>query len=905
VKSTATQYRLLGPLEVRAGDGPLPLGGKKQRALLALLLLNANRVVSRERLVDELWGDEPPPTAVTTVQVYVSRLRKVLPPGALHTRPAGYVLEAPPEQVDFLRFEELLAPARHADPEPCSRLLREALALWRGSALAEFEEPFARVESARLEDLRLGALEDRIDADLALGRQAQLIGELEPLVAAHSHRERLRGQLMLALYRSGRQAEALQVYRDGRAALAELGLEPGDRLRELERAILNHDVALAAPSRARGGLPVWPTPFVGRARDVAELCGLLSDGIPLLTLVGPGGVGKTRLAAEAARGLQEAHAGGTFFVPLADARDATAVRPAIAETLDVHAGESLTAFIRTHRVLLILDNFEQLVEDGGGVMAELVREAREAKILVTSREPLRIQGEFVYAVPPLDEEDAVALFVERARGVDASFRLTDENSEPVAEVCHRLDGLPLALELAAAHVRLLPPRAMLSRLEDRLAFLARGPRDAPERQRTIRATIDWSYGLLTEREQELFAHLSCFSGGFTIEAAESVCDATLDELEALADKSLLQRDEERLKMLSTVSEFAREALERDAKADDVRVRHARYYAALVERLTSADRFGNWPVAVLRPDLDNVRCAVDFLYAHDGEGFLRLAGAFSDLRDVAGPKSYGADRARITAVLASTDAPAAIRARALHAASCVAIVERDLEAATALAGEARVLWRCLGDPANEAVALARIARAAWHDARPDDARRTAEEAVAVAERADDLRIRNLARLSLCQVLVAQGDAERAEKLADEILATTPVDFPGSRQAAMHFLADCAILREDFDLGVRRFAAAVDADWSTGNRVQTCIDLQGVAISAAGCGEARRALQLFAASDHIFDSFGFGRAPAGSFWDVWVTRYSAAAREQLGAEADEAWREGENLELPEAIALAQSM
>ena len=306
-------YLLLGSLEVRDGDGPLPLGGAKQRALLALLLLHANHVVSRDRLVDELWGDSPPETAVQGVQVYVSRLRRLLPAETLLTRPPGYLLAAAPETIDLRRFERLVADARMADPERASRLLREALELWRGPALAEFgEEPFSRAEAGRLEDLRLAALEERIEADLALGRHHELAGELEALIAAHPHRERLRAQLMLALYRSGRQAEALEAYRDGRAALDELGIEPGAALRELERAILAQDRALAAPAPLLevapplpGPLvPTSPFPFVGRERELKRLRLLLEQAEGgeggLVLLAGEPGAGKTRLVRELA-----------------------------------------------------------------------------------------------------------------------------------------------------------------------------------------------------------------------------------------------------------------------------------------------------------------------------------------------------------------------------------------------------------------------------------------------------------------------------------------------------------------------------------------------------------------------------------------------------------------------------
>jgi DNA-binding SARP family transcriptional activator len=284
------EFLLLGPLEVRDGDRVVALGGVKQRALLALLLLNANRVVPRDRLIDELWGEDPPKTALASVQVYVSRLRKLLLPGVLVTRAPGYTLEVEPDALDLARFELLLAEARGARSEVAARLLREALGLWRGPPLAEFaEEPFARVEAGRLEELRLGALEERISAELELGRDLELVGELEALVPQHPHRERFRAQLMLALYRAGRQADALQAYRAARAALGELGLEPSVALRQLEQQILNQAGALEV---ARGHLlrddraplpgplvPESPFPFVGRAQERAELAGLLERAV--------------------------------------------------------------------------------------------------------------------------------------------------------------------------------------------------------------------------------------------------------------------------------------------------------------------------------------------------------------------------------------------------------------------------------------------------------------------------------------------------------------------------------------------------------------------------------------------------------------------------------------------------
>ena len=542
------EYRVLGPLEVLGEDGPLPLGGAKQRALLALLLLNANRVVARERLIDELWPDDPPETAVTTVQVYVSRLRKLLPEGTLLTRAPGYLLRVDPDTVDLGEFEALLAEARGAEPVRASEFLRDALALWRGRALAEFGEPFAQVEGSRLEDLRLSALEERIDADLALGREFDLIGELEALIAGQPHRERLRGQLMLALYRAGRQADALAAYRDARTALDELGIEPSEGLRRLEQQILTQDATLARKERT-SNLPVLPTPLVGRTRELAAVVDLVRAH-RLVTLTGAGGSGKTRLGLQASWGLLEDFADGVWFVSLASLRDPELVEAMIAETLGAR-GE-LKDFLRGKHLLLVLDNLEQLLPEASAAVAGL-----EAKVLATSRERLNVSAEHEYVVPTLPLDDAVELFTQRARQLKPGF----EPDEHVTELARRVDGLPLALELAAARVKLLSPRQIVERLGESLDLLSGGGRDLPERQRTLRATLEWSYGLLSDDERWVFARLGIFAGSFDVAMAEAIADATLEDLQSLLDKSLLvPRASDRFVLLETLRAFARERL---------------------------------------------------------------------------------------------------------------------------------------------------------------------------------------------------------------------------------------------------------------------------------------------------------------------------------------------------------
>jgi hypothetical protein len=395
----------------------------------------------------------------------------------------------------------------------------------------------------RLGELRVGAIEDRIEAELGLGRHDGVIGELEALVAENPSRERLRGLLMLALYRAGRQAEALEAYQEARTALLdELGLEPGPDLRELEQAILRQDESLSRRPLPESNVPAPVSTLVGRERELEEICETLRNGqTRLLTLTGPGGAGKTRLAIEAANALVGDLPDGAFFVPLDAIRDPALLLPAIAHALAVRESaeqpllDSLRARLAGRRALVVLDNFEQLAESAP-LLAQVLLATPGMTFLVTSRAALRLSGEREFPVEPLGRSDAVTLFVERAQAADPSFRLTDESKEAVEEICARLDDLPLALELAAARTKLLPPEAMLERLDERLELLSRGARDLPERHRALRNTIAWSYELLEPAEQRLFARLAVFAGGCTLESAVAVGDATLDSTAALIDE---------------------------------------------------------------------------------------------------------------------------------------------------------------------------------------------------------------------------------------------------------------------------------------------------------------------------------------------------------------------------------
>ncbi|MFJ2936560.1 ATP-binding protein [Streptomyces sp. NPDC087219] len=591
-------FRVLGPFTVPGAAGePIPVaGGPKVRALLALLLLDAGRTVSVDRLVDGLYGEEPPAGAAGALQAQVSRLRRVLPPGAaVEFSPAGYRLllahPDPATAVDALRFERLVregARAREAgDPVRAIGLLREALGLWRGPALADVRDaPFAADRVARFDGLRLDAVEEWAEAALAVGgEQSLLVGELDRTAREQPLRERLRGLQMRALAAAGRQAEALAVYEEVRAALAEeLGADPSPELSAVHLELLRGGGRTAraggSPERTAPALPAPLTDFVGRALERERLTSLVSAA-RLVTLVGPGGAGKTRLALEVGAGIP----GEVRFVDLStvpgsetggagrsggfggcegSARFGASgssgssgdVSEAFAGALGLTGEARLETALAGRPVLLIVDNCEHVV----GATAVLVRRLLAAcpglRVLATSREALGITGESLVPLGALAPEAAEELFVRRAAAVRPGFT----GHARVAELCAGLDGLPLAVELAAARLRSLSVEELADGLGERFELLSRGDRTAPDRHRTLRAVVEWSWSLLEPGERELAARLSVFRGGATAAAVARVCGAGGGPLASLVEKSLVELRDGRYRMLETIRAYAAERL---------------------------------------------------------------------------------------------------------------------------------------------------------------------------------------------------------------------------------------------------------------------------------------------------------------------------------------------------------
>ncbi|KAB2350251.1 AfsR/SARP family transcriptional regulator [Actinomadura rudentiformis] len=792
------EFGILGSLKVRCGDRDVTIGSKRQRQLLAALLVHTGTVVSNDRLIAEVWGDDPPAMSAS-LYTFISRLRGLLHAEGdevLITRPPGYLLQISPGQIDAGRFERLFDEARRvadARPEAALALLDEALALWRGPAYAEFADAeFARSEAGRLEELRLAAVEERFDTCLALGRHSDLSGAIEAYASRHPLRERPRAQLMLALYRCGRHAEALAVFREFRRQLGdELGVEPSAALRNLETAILRQDPeldwtprpiqapppgqkastshaeemptsatgevptsptgevsipptgkvstspasevlmpstgevlmpstgevpapstgevstaptgevsmpstgevstsstgevptasgegmhtppagevpmpsgegmampnggavlmpsaeAVPTPPRFHGTLPGEPSSLVGREQDVTAVVAALRE-CRLLTLTGPGGVGKTRLALQAADHAAEHYPDGVWWCELAPVNDGAAVVHAMAAATGARqqptcsVEQSLVAFLAPRRLLLVVDNCEHVLEDVTRLLEDVVRRCPHVTLLATSRVGLGVSGERIWPtaplpVPPPHAEaagsPAVRLFVDRARAVRPDLDLNGDNLAHIGELCRRVDGLPLGIELAAARLRSLNPADLVARSGDRFGLLTTARQTVAPRHRTLRAVVDWSYALLSPAEQRLFARLSVFAGGFTLDAAEQVCEepSLLDVLTALVDSSLVVAGSTagrvRYSMLETLRAYGRELLEGRGEFHAVHSAHAAYYvrfAEEIERGVWGPHEGRWTTAV-DADLDNLRAAHRWAVEHKDTGLaLRLS-----------------------------------------------------------------------------------------------------------------------------------------------------------------------------------------------------------------------------------------------------------------------------------------
>ena len=989
-------FRVLGPVEICLDGEPLALGGTKQRALLAMLALSPNMAVSADRLMEGLWGEHPPASAAKMVQLYVSQLRKLLS-GAddvgIVTRGRGYELRVAADAVDAVRAERLLA-------EPSDA--RETAALFRGPPLGDVADvPFAAAEIRRLEDLWFSARLAALEADVAAGRLDAALPQIDTLLAEQPLSERLHEIRVLALYRAGRQADALEAFRDARARLVdEVGVEPGPALRELHEAVLGQDPALLAPglpsgtltmmftdiegstrllrqlgdgypgllvehqrrvrdvaaahggsevnthgesfffvfagakdacaaaagihaaladmpirlrigvhtgepelvenhyagidlhraarisAAAHGGqtvvsertralltpstsvrdlglhrlkdlgereklfqlgegdypplrslnatnLPAQPSALVGRREDVRRIIGLL-EARRIVTLAGPGGAGKTRLALHVAGEVAPEFADGVYWVALAAVRDPALVLPSIAEALGAQG--SPAEQIEQKRMLLLLDNLEQIVGCAGD-LAGLVAACPNLTLLVTTRTLLRVSGECVYEVEPLVDLEAVELFRERAA--------VAEPVEIVREICRRLDRLPLAIELAAARTRILPPTELLRRLQHALPILTGGAREAPQRQRTLRAAIEWSHDLLPEEQRVVFRRLAVFAGSFDLDAAESVSEADLDLLEALLDQSLLRRTQAgRLFMLETIHEFASEQLDDSPEANPLREAHLRYYLDITER--GGPEYDGYPsrawVHRLRDNEDNVRAALEWAIGTQAtDEALRLCIATARHWEVKGRLDEAVRwNERALALPATSDMR--LRLRALRSAGKLDVFANRDELGIARLRSSVALAREQGDPRELAASLRALATAVFVD--PSAARPALDEALELSKQATDRAGEAMLLNILGGLLRDNGDLEGSEEALERSIAISrDLDDQIFANSTIHSLADLELDRGNLKRAHSLYREALLFAVDGGEERLKLYCLGGLAAVAALEGNTRRATQLW--------------------------------------------------------------
>ncbi len=763
-------------------------------------------------LAEDVWDGAPPETATKTLQKYVWALRRALGPALLRTTAGGYALDADDDALDSRRFKRLLASGETA----------AALDLWRGPALADLPDlAFTAAERSRLEELRIVALERSLEADLRAGRHDAAVPRLTELAERHPLRERICGLLMLGLYRSGRQVEALQAFQRHRRRLAgELGIDPADDLVVLESAILRHDPGLDLPSPFPAGIgsrcnlrpPV--SSFVGREDDVRRVAGALREH-RVVTLIGPGGVGKTRLAVETAAGAAADFPGGVWLTDLAAVTDAALVADTVARTLSVgeQPGQDIedtvvAALQNRDRLLLLLDNCEHLVDSSAALADRIARTCPAVRTLATSRRPLGVDGECVLPVAPLKDGDACRLFADRARLTGTP---RDEAVAPhLARICHSLDGLPLALELAAGQLRVLGPDELAARLDQRLRFVSRRF-DAPARHRTLRDVAAWSAGLLPAATQRFFARLGVFATTLTLDAAAAVCgadDDSLSHVTTLVDHSLLVREpgpfpHVRYRLLDTLQLFALERLREAGEEEDARRAHARFFLSLLEdagpRLLGPEE-GAWAQRV-EAEEPNLHAALVWAADHDSVLALRLGLAMWPYWDLRWRERTAL--AHFTSVLgAAGEVPDDLRAWALTAMASLGANPGEARLATVRASEAAALFRRLGDVRGLAHALVALGSAQGNEGALDAADRAIDEALPLARRLGDGTLVAQALSFRSFVATRRGDHRLADELGRaELAAWIALGSRRGEATALRHVANTARYLGDLDEAAR--------------------------------------------------------------------------------------------------------
>jgi predicted ATPase/DNA-binding SARP family transcriptional activator len=967
--SLPLQAVLLGPVHLAVGDRALPVNAwprRSARTLLLLLLAHPTHRLPRDRVLDLLWPDATPDTANASLRKAVHGLRRVLEPALRSGRASAYIEVAgetvglrpdAARRIDVDLFEQTLAAASPSDPGRLGHL-RSALSLYDGHLLAE--EPDSDWIVPRREALRCTRRRAILTlADLETGQGEPLAAAhlLESLLVDEPGDEAALRALLQSLLAAGQRDEALRRYHQAAAALqADLDTEPSEETQALIAEISagrwtpvsarEKSVRIHSPVRY-DALPTPPNALIGRGREIESILALLwRAGVSLVTLTGPGGTGKTRLALEVAARAMPDFAAGVCVVPLAALSDHRLVMPAVVRALgfEESAGHSvekvLHTALRDRELLLVLDNVEHVIEAGPAI-AELLAACPRLKILATSREPLKLRAEHLYPTPPLTVpallspvsldrlagSEAVELFVERARAVRPEFALTHENAPVIAELCARLDGLPLAIELAAARARGLPAETLLAWMGRRLSLLTDGARDHPRRLQTMRDAIAWSYDLLTGAQQGRFRRLAVFAGGFTPEAAEAVVtsptpapaaangaepsDFKLDAFMSLVDKSLVRRSdrdgESRFELLETIRAFGLERLIASGEYASTRQAHAAYYLALAERANLA-LDGPQQIAwldQLEIEHDNARAAIEWASEHaDADLALRLCSALWRFWIVRGYLVEG--RARIDQALAlpPADPLNAHRAAALARAGDLARRCGDFDGASTSFQESIAIWQHLDNRTEEAWVYTEVGCLALANGDYPGARASLNRSLAMQRGASDQS--GMARSLLCLGRVAHhtGDDNRAKRLAEASLAS----FRSANDRIGVIWALHSLIHYAIDLG-DLFVARTFLDEAIANTSAIGYHCGAIALLEAGAALAAaedapvRAMRLAGAATALREPIG---VPLPPDWRGDVYRQLSSARDRLGEPAAHAaWSAGRLLEIDHALVEACSI
>jgi non-specific serine/threonine protein kinase len=715
-----------------------------------------------------------------------------------------------------------------------------------------------------------------------------------------------------------------------------LAKRPADRVPSAARFTETLTVAMAGPTSSSptlagpNNLPKPRTRFIGREKEVEELTRLFKE-TRLLTVTGIGGAGKTRLALQAAARVIERFPRGVWFTDLAPLLEGTLVAEAVAAPLDIHEvpgktwTELLVERLRGQRMLFVLDNCEHVLAASAALADALLAASEEVCILATSREGLGVEGERQIALRSLatpveqashdrhavEASEAVTLFMDRARIVSPEFSLTESNAPIIAEICRRLDGIPLAIELAAARVKMLSVDQIRDRLDDRFRLLVGGSKSALARHQTLRAILDWSYDQLAPEEQQLFRALAVFVGGWTLESAthllgDVVDDMdTLDRLGRLIDKSLVivdrdRSEEPRYHFLDTVRQYAEERLAEHGESADMRGRHFEVFLQLAER-AQEQRFvqeETWG-ARLELEHDNVRAALELARGSDPEGYLRLVGALAWFFQARSHFIEGREHLTRAVAGSAAEPPRSARARALWGIANTLTWQGEGSAALPWMQDALETWRALGDRREIALALEGIGWAHLLGGEDALACTTFEESLSLFRELEDRVLVNRAMAALAQTLVALHRVEEARPMAKEIVAFSSArDDKRNEHSGWHYLADCALIEGNCAESLRLYRHSLILARAIGDRLETSFEIQGVGMSLAGLGEAERALRLAAAVNAEWARLGVD--PHMRFWDELQDVYFGRAREALGPEkANQAWEAGKNMSLEAAI------